>query len=333
VNGLEEPSDEPAPPTATSNGAQGKYVKIQPNPEEGDVKRKTVTLLTGAITVSLALGVQACSAPGSTPVESVATSNIDVPAAIKAKGVLEVGSYFNYAPYTTGEQNGELQGIEADSIRAVAQKLGLKVHFTDLAFEAMIPSVINGRSDVLIGPLVDAEERRKQVSFIDLTTVQFSINTLSGNPKKIDPKNLCGTTAAQSAGSQQATKLKEISEQCKADGKPEIEVLTFTKPGTDFLTVTNGRADFTMHDPALATYTAAQNKTLEKIDGDIPTDQKQGWVVAKGNDQLARALAQAVIDLNHDGAWQKIMEPAGLSKAMVTPPTIDMKPVDVGGGK
>jgi polar amino acid transport system substrate-binding protein len=299
--------------------------------KEIEVRKAPTKLFAGAI-VSLFLTLQGCAAPASTA-KPVASSNIDVPAAIKAKGVLEVGSYFNYPPYTLGEKNGELQGIEADSIRAVAQKLGLKVHFTDLAFEAMIPSVINGRSDVLIGPLVDTEERRKQVSFIDLASVHWSFLTRAGNPAKVDPSNLCGTKAAQSSAAEQVAVLGKLSEDCKAGGKPEINVSKFTEVQAPFLAVNNGQADYTLEAPAVAKYSADKNPGLGMLDGDIPTDQKQGWVVAKGNDQLVKALVEAVIELNHDGAWQKIMEPAGLSNVMVTPPTVDMKPVDVGGGK
>ena len=158
-----------------------------------------------AVLASLALGASACSV-STTKDDGDAgkggdggTSKIALPDDIAKQGYLDVGSYFNYPPYTLPKGN-ELGGIEADLMRAVAKELGVEVRFHDLAFEAMIPSVVNGRSDVLIGPLADSEDRRKEVSFVDTLNTQMSMLVKNGNPKNVDPSDICGLTAGESAG-------------------------------------------------------------------------------------------------------------------------------------
>lgn len=304
------------------------------------MRSKRTRILLGATAVSLVLGVQACSSSdksgtsgtsgtskSSGSASSSGSAKSALPAAIKSKGYIDVGSFFNYPPYTVPDGSG-VKGIEPDLINAVAKQLGVQARFHNLAFEAMIPSVLNGRSDMLIGPLSDNTDRRKQVSFVDTLKVALRILVAAGNPKHINPDDLCGTTAGESAGSQQLQLLQTLATQCAAAGKPKLKVLTFTDPAESFLAVTSGRTDYTVQDPALAKYTADQNKKFEELDQSIKGDEAipEGWVVAKDNTQLAEAIVAAVKQLMADGTWQKIMEDAGLSDLAIEPPTINLKP-------
>lgn len=299
------------------------------------MRSKRTSLLLGATAASLVLGMQACSSStsgassssGGASASSSSSAKIALPDSIKSKGYIDVGSFFNYPPYTVPQGNG-VSGIEPDLINAVAKQLGVTAHFHNLAFEAMIPSVLNGRSDMLIGPLSDNADRRKQVSFVDTLKVALRILVPAGNPKGINPADLCGTTAGESAGSEQLQLLQTLAAQCASQGKPKLKVLTFTDPSESFLAVTSGRTDYTIQDPALAKYTADQNKKFEELDQDIAGDTAvpEGWVVGKDNTQLANAIVAAVKQLMANGTWQKIMTDAGLSDLAIEPPTINLEP-------
>ncbi|UUW91447.1 ABC transporter substrate-binding protein [Pimelobacter simplex] len=285
-----------------------------------------------AVLASLALGASACSV-STTKDDADAgksgTSKIALPGDIAKQGYLDVGSYFNYPPYTLPDGN-DLGGIEADLMRAVAKELGLEVRFHDLAFEAMIPSVVNGRSDVLVGPLADSEERRKEVTFVDTLNTQMSMLVQNGNPKNVDPSDVCGLTAGEAAGSLQESVLKKVAANCEAAGKPKLTLLSFGEVSQPFLSVKNGRIDFTLQDPAVAAYTDEQDDELELVEGHLAEDApvRQGWVVAKDNQVLAEAFAAAIEKLAEDGTWQAILDKAGLKDATNLPPTINSQPVD-----
>ncbi|MFT4085418.1 MAG: ABC transporter substrate-binding protein [Nocardioides sp.] len=301
------------------------------------MRSKRHIMLVGAVVASLALTVQACgSSSGTTSTSSgdssdsaTSTGSVSLPSSIASSGVLSVGAFFNYPPYTIASGNS-VSGVEPDLISAVAEELGVKAEFHNLAFEAMIPSVLNGRSDVLIGPFADIAARRKKVTFIDTLKVEMRMLVPAGNPDNIDPDDLCGTTAGESAGSQQLQLLKADAKKCAAEGKPKMTVLTFTDPSESFLAVTSGRTDYTVQDPALAAYTAKQNSKLELLDDHVMGDTPiaEGWVVDKDDPELAEAIVAAIKSLIADGTWQKIMTDNGLGDLAIEPPTINLKSAD-----
>ena len=111
---------------------------------------------------------------------------------------------------------------------------------------------------------------------------------------------------------------------------PQTSLVSFGEVSQSFLSVKNGRTDFTLQDPAVAAYTAEQDKDLELVEGYLKEDEPvlQGWVVAKDNLVLANAFAEAISRLAEDGTWQKILDAAGLEDAINLPPTINTAPVD-----
>lgn len=295
---------------------------------------KNNSICLGAAMAGLALVVQACSISttdtGSGDGAKETASDIQLPDSIAEKGAIDVGAFFNYPPYTEAKDGG-VEGVEADLVRAVGEELGVEVRFHDLAFEAMIPSVVNGRSDMLIGPFADTAERRKEVSFIDVSTSLMRALVPNGNPENIDTADLCGTDAGETSGTQQAVLMDKIAAHCKAEGKPEVNLLKFTEFGASFLAVANGRTDFTLQDPVLAARTDEQNPDLEMLETDVMLDQPQpqGWIIQKDDMELGNAIAQAIVNLNEDGTWGKITGEAGLRKLLIMPPTINTEPVEL----
>lgn len=290
--------------------------------------------VAAAVLTSLTLAASACSVTtskggGDASSGSGSQDAIALPQDIADQRYLDVGAYFNYPPYTLADGN-DLGGIEAELMRAVGEELGVEVRFHDLAFEAMIPSVVNGRNDVLIGPLADNEDRRKEVTFVDTLSTRLGMLVQEGNPKGVDTSDVCGRTAGESAGSHQESILKKVQANCEKAGKPPLELLAFGEVSQPFLSVKNGRIDFTLQDPAVAAYTDQQDDELELVEGYLAEDEPvlQGWVVGKNNRELAEAFASAIEKLAEDGSWQEILEEGGLGDAIHLPPTINTEPVD-----
>lgn len=285
--------------------------------------------LAGVAIIGLALGGAACgkASDESSGSQQASKPGIQVPANIKQKGAIDVGAFVPYAPYSF-MQGGQVQGVEADMIRAVAAKMGVQARIHTMNFEAMIPSIVNGRNDLLIGPFADTAERQKQISFVDTSAVGMRAMVLKGNPKNVNPDEPCGLTGGEEAGSYQLTVLQSLAKKCARQGKPHVKVLTFTDPGTAFLSVVNGRTAFTLQDPAVAKYTAEQNKKLEVLPNTLKAagDQYQGWILGKDNTQLQKAVVQAIDELAKDGTWQKLLQKAGLRELVLTPPLVNGKP-------
>ncbi len=278
-----------------------------------------------AATAVGALALSGCAA-STTPADDATgeASGIALPASIEEKGAIDVGVYFNYPPYTF-EKDGKLQGIEADLMRAVADKLGVEASFHDLAFEAMIPSVTNGRMDVLVGPMGDTEERREAVTFIDTLELGLQAVVKKGNPTGFDIESPCGTKGGEVAASNNYYSVEFLSKKCEADGEKPISLLSLPDAGNVFQSVLSGRTDFTLQEPALAKYMVESNPDLEIVGAAFPSPlaSLQGWVVKKGNTELTEAILTAIDELIEDGTWGEIMEDAGLTEVALLPPLVD----------
>lgn len=284
----------------------------------------TAAALTGAILLTLT----ACGTAAPEPASTTAEATISVPESIREKGVLDVATFYNYPPYTMVE-DGEVTGIEPPLVEAIAERLGLEVRFHDMKFEAMIPSVVNGRNDLMIGMLADTAERREEVSFLDLTRSSLRAMVREGNPTDVDPNELCGVKVGESAGSYQEGVVKKLSAQCEADGKPPIELMVTPDPATNFLSLINGRIDVTLQNTLIAHYSAEQRPELETLDAPVEFDDAQvnGWIFAKDSDELIEAFVLAIEEMVDDGTWLDLLAEHGLEEDAILPPTVNTEPL------
>ncbi|MFA3877983.1 transporter substrate-binding domain-containing protein [Streptomyces sp. MMCC 100] len=296
--------------------------------------RKHATRLAVAVAAVLALAASGCSvktadSTGAGSDSKSGASHARLPADIRSKGAIDVGVFVPYAPITYLE-NGKVVGTDPTLMRAVGDKLGIEIRFHTLAFEAMIPSILNRRNDVLVGSFQDTVERRKQVDFLDLSRSGMRAVVLKGNPKNVDPGNACGLTGGEEAGSYQLTVAKYLAEQCEKQGKPRLKVLTFTDPGQAFLSLENGRTDLTLQAPAVAKYTVRRNEKLEVLQPlvAVPGDNYEGWILPKGDAGLRAALVQAIQELIEEGRWQELMREAGTGDAALIPPRVNTEAVE-----
>lgn len=113
----------------------------------------TVTLLVFCLcSVSFGASVQQEIAAGST-IE-----------AVKKKGVLKVGMDI-FQPWAMKDKNGKLIGFEIDVATRLAEDMGVKVEFVPTAWSGIIPALLTGKFDVIIGGMGITTQRALQVNF------------------------------------------------------------------------------------------------------------------------------------------------------------------------
>lgn len=291
------------------------------------MSRRITGMSMAAAVAAATLLLTSCASSGSAEESGAAGeggSGIELPADIAEKGAIDVGVYFNYAPFTY-EEGGKLEGIEADLARAVGEKLGVEMRFHDYGFEALVPSVINGRTDMLLGPMADTEERRKEVSFIDTLETKMQAVVKKGNPSGFDIADPCGAKGGEVAASNNLTTTQSLSDTCEENGEEPISLLSLQDAGGVFQAVISERTDFTLQEPALAKYMVETNPDLE-LQGDmIPAaeGEYQGWIFAKDDEELTNAVLDAIDLLIEDGTWQEIMDEAGIGEAAIMPPRMN----------
>jgi polar amino acid transport system substrate-binding protein len=300
-------------------------------------------LAAGALVLSLVAAACGASGRGASPApagggtggdaspssagaeQSAAPLNHLLPDTIRQSGVVRVGTDATYPPYEfAAEGSQDLQGFDVDLGNALGDVLGVRLEFSNLAFDGLIPAVEAGRYDLIIAGMNDLPERQAKVDFVDYQRGGFSILVKKGNPLTIDAiEDLCGRTVAVQKGTAQVDLVKEQSAKCDAP----ITVLEFPLESDAQLAVQSGRADADVADTAPLGYvakTVGAGNTFELA----PTPQYEataliGIAVKKDLPELRDAVQAALQKLMDDGTYATILEKWGLSPLALDKATIN----------
>ncbi len=83
---------------------------------------------------------------------------------IKKRGSIKIGMS-TFIPWAMRDKNGELIGYEIDVARRLAEDMGVKAEFVPTAWDGIIPALLAGKFDVVIGGLSITPERNLTVNF------------------------------------------------------------------------------------------------------------------------------------------------------------------------
>ena len=81
-----------------------------------------------------------------------------------ARGTLKVGVDV-FVPYVMKDKNGKLIGLEVDIAEQLAKDMGIKVEFVPTKWSGIIPSLIAGKFDLIIGGMTLTTERNLKINF------------------------------------------------------------------------------------------------------------------------------------------------------------------------
>ncbi|MES1265625.1 MAG: transporter substrate-binding domain-containing protein, partial [Variovorax sp.] len=148
-----------------------------------------------------------------------------VPADVKARGVLRVGSQQTFPPVEFREPGKtETTGASADLLAEVAKRLNLKLEFIQSEYAALISGVEADRFDMASGGISDTEEREQKLDFVNYMQSGGSIMTLSTNTDKLATiDDFCGKGVATMLGGRVImTAVEAASDRCTKAGKQPI---------------------------------------------------------------------------------------------------------------
>ena len=118
-----------------------------------------VLLTAGLITTLLLTAVPVMA--GKLQKQLVAESTIDQ---VMRRGVLRVGMD-TFLPWAMKDKKGELVGFEIDVARRLAADMGVKVEFVPTKWAGIIPALLTGKFDVVIGGMGIQTKRALKVNF------------------------------------------------------------------------------------------------------------------------------------------------------------------------
>ncbi|HXF51357.1 MAG TPA: ABC transporter substrate-binding protein [Dehalococcoidia bacterium] len=291
--------------------------------------RRLAAFVVGAVALA-GLALAACGgeeeeAPGGTPTAPATAPAGETPAGgIDISGIpeledrtLDVGSDIAYAPIEFYEGDTP-KGLDIDLATALADVLGVDVEFHNTGFDAIIPSLLGNRFDVIMSAMTVTDERKQQIDFVEYANVGVGIVVAKGNPEGIETvEDLCGRTVAVQEGTIQVDILVAQDQACRNAGQQGIEILRFGTDPEAVDQVKAGRAVAVLNDFPVAFVAAQENPdTLEVLDTQIDP-APYGIGLRKESTALKAALEQALEQLKADGTYRRIFETWNMESAML----------------
>ncbi|HOA44796.1 MAG TPA: transporter substrate-binding domain-containing protein [Deltaproteobacteria bacterium] len=123
------------------------------------MRRKRI-FTTSLILVVLVLGGFLMAAKGVRE-DLAAQSTIEQ---VLQRGVLRVGMS-TFVPWAMNDKQGNLVGFEIDVARRLARDMGVKVEFVPTKWSGILPALLTGKFDVIIGGMGITPERNVKVNF------------------------------------------------------------------------------------------------------------------------------------------------------------------------
>jgi len=293
---------------------------------------KTIVKLAGAVALSVAFmqGVaQAQDQSIQIPKQKVDEAlRAKLPETIRSAGKMISVNNGSFPPYEIVTDTNKMTGASADLSDALGELLGVRIeHATVSGLASALSGIAAGRFQFAMGPIGDFKSRQEANDFVDYVREYVVFAVQKGNPKAINSlEDSCGKKiAVMSAGSAEKV-IKAQAEKCATDGKPALEVMSFTDQPTSILSVRSRRADAFFSSQAPLSYFVQQAKgdlelaAIGKANGF--QDLFQGAVVPKGS-PLGAVLLDGIKVLKANGTYAAIFKKWGLENNMIDEPGIN----------
>ncbi|AVZ39277.1 MULTISPECIES: ABC transporter substrate-binding protein [unclassified Dietzia] len=238
-----------------------------------------------------------------------------VPAEIREKGVLVIGTNPPYAPNEFKNERGEIVGFDIDVMTAAAQLMGLRAEFRESDFEKIIPAIEGGTMDMGASSFTVNDERLQTVDFV--TYFEAGIQWASAAGNDVDPDDACGlSVAVQRTTVSDQEDVPARSEACVEAGDPPIEKVQFDSQDEASTAVALGKVDAMSADSPISAYAVKQSEGKMQLAGDVFDSAPYGWPVRKGS-ELAAALEASADKLIETGDFERIAQNWGLEDGLI----------------
>ena len=214
-------------------------------------------------------------------------------------GVLRMGTNATFPPYEYVDENNEVAGIDADIAAAIADKLGMELEITDMAFDSLIPALQSDTIDIVLAGMTVDPERAESVNFTDSYATGVQVIIVPEDSDIASPDDLEGKNIGVQTGT---TGDLYCTEQYGQE-----YVKQFDNGPLAVAALLNGQIDCVVIDNEPAKNYVAANQGL-KILETAYANEEYAAAIAKDNTELYDQVNTAIQELKADGPIESIIE-------------------------
>ena len=268
------------------------------------------SFLAAAAVSAAALALTACGGSSSTA-SSAAASSVASSAAASSEaasaaaefttvdaGKLTMATNATFPPYEMTTDSGDIAGIDIDTAKAIAEKLGLELQVDDMEFDAALLSVQQGKADMVMAGVTVTDERKAVMDFSDSYATGIQSIIVPNGSDIASPDDLAG----KKIGTQRGTTGYIYC----SDDFGDDAVVAYDSGLTAVQALNNGQVDAVVIDNAPAKEYVAANPGLKVLDTSY-AEEDYAIGLAKGS-ALEDAINAALEELKADGTLQSIVD-------------------------
>jgi len=238
--------------------------------------KKRLSFLQLFIVVALIVGFVGTATAGKLQQQLTQESTLEK---IVKRGVLRVGMS-TFVPWAMKDKTGKLIGFEIDVATRLAKDMGVKVEFIPTKWSGIIPALITGKFDVIIGGMGIRPARNLKVNFsipYDFTGMSMVAHKkLAAGFKSLEDFNRPDVVIAARLGSTAVTAVDQFM--------PKAEKRLFDDQSQAYQELLNGKAHAVVGSAPRPAYEALEypDRLFLPLKG-VFTSEPIGFAVKKGD--------------------------------------------------
>ena len=224
----------------------------------------------------------------------------DVLAKVKKAGVLRVGTETYFAPFDF-LKDGKATGLNYDVFAGVGEILGVKVEYTDLPWEGVLPGLDSGKFDMVSGPATITKARMERYRFTPPVAEATIALLKRANDKAImKPADIAGKVVASGKATAQLAQLQEFAKTLT----PAPTIREFPDFTTAYADMAAGRVEAVANSlPNIAFYATQQPGRFAVVLPPFGKKSYFGYIGRKDPEyaSLMDAVDAAILKMRADG--------------------------------
>lgn len=219
-----------------------------------------------------------------------------------AKNRLRVG-FSTFVPWAMKDKKGDFIGYEIEVAKRLAEDMGVQVEFIPTKWSGIIPALLTGKFDVIIGGMGITPERNLKVNFT--VPYEYSGMSIVANQKKAP-----GKSSLAEFNSPETKIVARIGTTAAAAAKkylPDAEIRLFDDEGQALQEVLNNRADAMVASQPFPEFQTIkyQEKLYLPLAGETFTKEPIGFAIRKGDADFLNYLSNWIMVRSLDGWLQE----------------------------
>jgi polar amino acid transport system substrate-binding protein len=230
-------------------------------------------------------------------VEPLSAVNINT-LGLGVPGTLTVGTLSDAPPSICINSAGQFTGFDNELLRAIADKLGLKINFVGTEFSGLLAQVASRRFDVGSSSITTTDARRKTVGFTNgYDFGYFSLVVPSGSPI---------TGFGKLAAGQRIGVVQGTVQEAYVIDTLHLQPVKFPDYNTVYASLKTRQIDAWVAPSQQASGTVQTGDPAQIIENTFSLDNFVAWAVATENRPLIDALNSGLDAVIADGTWARL---------------------------